>query len=82
MMFQTAVVGSRGVKFILFRFANQVDRQTGLRPNPNLRQPYYVDNSQGCFDRRQTGRSYRRTSGMFSDVASVLLFHLHQRSAE
>jgi outer membrane receptor protein involved in Fe transport len=46
MMFQTAVVGSRGVKFILFRFANQVDRITGLRPNPNLRQPYYVDNSQ------------------------------------
>jgi hypothetical protein len=46
MMFQTAFVGSRGVKFILFRFANQVDRITGLRPNPNLRQPYYVDNSQ------------------------------------
>lgn len=46
MMFQTAFVGSRGVKFVLFRFANQVDRLTGLRPNPNLRQPYYVDNSQ------------------------------------
>jgi outer membrane receptor protein involved in Fe transport len=46
MMFQTAFVGSRGVKFIMFRFANQVNRLTGLRPNPNLRQPYYVDNSQ------------------------------------
>jgi outer membrane receptor protein involved in Fe transport len=46
MMFQTAFVGTRGVKFIMFRFANQVDRITGLRPNPNLRQPYYVDNSQ------------------------------------
>ena len=46
MMFQTAYVGTRGVKFIMFRFANQVDRITGLRPNPDLRQPYYVDNSQ------------------------------------
>ncbi len=46
LMFQTAYVGTRGVKFIMFRFANQVDRITGLRPNPNLRQPYYVDNSQ------------------------------------
>jgi outer membrane receptor protein involved in Fe transport len=46
MMFQTGFVGTRGVKFILFRFANQVNRLTGLRPNPNLRQPYYVDNSQ------------------------------------
>ena len=25
---------------------NQVHRITGLRPNPNLRRPYYVDNSQ------------------------------------
>ncbi|HYZ87615.1 MAG TPA: TonB-dependent receptor [Bryobacteraceae bacterium] len=46
MVFQTAFVGTRGVKFVMFRFANQVDRLTGLRPNPNLRQPYYVDNSQ------------------------------------
>lgn len=46
LMFQTAYVGTRGVKFIMFRFANTVDRLTGLRPNPNLRQPYYVDNSQ------------------------------------
>ena len=46
LMFQTAYVGTRGVKFVMFRFANQVDRITGLRANPNLRQPYYVDNSQ------------------------------------
>lgn len=46
MVFQTAFVGTRGVKFILFRFANNVDRLTGLRPNPNLGRPYYVDNSQ------------------------------------
>lgn len=46
MMLQSAFVGTRGVKFILFRSANQVDRLTGLRPNPNLGQPYYIDNSQ------------------------------------
>jgi outer membrane receptor protein involved in Fe transport len=46
MVFQTAFVGTRGVKFIMFRFANTVDRLTGLRPNPDLRQPNYVDNSQ------------------------------------
>ena len=46
MVFQTAVVGTRGVKFPMFRPVNAVDRITGLRPNPNLGQPNYVDNSQ------------------------------------
>jgi outer membrane receptor protein involved in Fe transport len=46
MMFQTAVVGTRGVKFPMFRDVNRVDRITGLRPNPDLGQPAYVDNSQ------------------------------------
>jgi outer membrane receptor protein involved in Fe transport len=46
LVFQTAFVGTRGVGFVLFRFANTVDRLTGLRPNPNLLQPYYIDNSQ------------------------------------
>ncbi len=46
LLFQTGIVGTRGVKFIMFRFANALDRATGLRPNPNLAQPYYVDNSQ------------------------------------
>jgi len=46
MVFQTAAVGTRGVKFPMFRFANTVDRITGVRPNPNLGQPYYIDNSQ------------------------------------
>lgn len=45
-MFQTAVVGTRAVKFPMFRPANNVNRLTGLRPNPNLGRPYYVDNSQ------------------------------------
>ena len=46
MVFQTAVVGTRGLKFPMFRPANAVNRITGLRPNPNLGQPNYVDNSQ------------------------------------
>ena len=45
-VFQTAVVGTRGVKFPMFRPVNSVNRITGLRPNPNLGQPNYVDNSQ------------------------------------
>jgi outer membrane receptor protein involved in Fe transport len=46
MVLQSGFVATRGVKFIEWRFANRVDRITGLRPNPNLGQPYYADNSQ------------------------------------
>jgi hypothetical protein len=46
LVFETAGVGTRGVKYPLWRYANVVNRQTGLRPNPNLGQPYYMDNSQ------------------------------------
>lgn len=45
MMFETAFVGMRGVKFPLYRYANALNRLTGLRPNPNLNQAYYLDNS-------------------------------------
>ena len=46
LVLNTGFVGTRGVKLILFRAANRVDRITGLRPNPNLSQPIYTDNSQ------------------------------------
>jgi outer membrane receptor protein involved in Fe transport len=46
MVLNTGFVGTRGVKLTLFRAANRVDRITGLRPNPNLSQPVYSDNSQ------------------------------------
>jgi len=36
MMFETAFVGNRGVKFPLLRWYNQIDRVTGLRPNQDL----------------------------------------------
>lgn len=43
---ETAFVGNRGVKFPLHRVFNQVDRVTGVRPNLNIGEGYYVDNSQ------------------------------------
>lgn len=46
LVLESAFVGNRGVKFPLHRVFNTVDRATGLRPNPNLNDGYYVDNSQ------------------------------------
>jgi hypothetical protein len=46
LVFETAYVGTRGVKFPINRTYNQPDRVTGVRPNSRLLQGYYVDNSQ------------------------------------
>jgi len=46
LMLESAFVGNRGVKFAMHRTFNQVDRETGERPNPLLSQGYYVDNTQ------------------------------------
>ena len=43
---ESAFVANRGVKFIMQRTFNQVDRLTGDRPNPNLGQGLYIDNTQ------------------------------------
>jgi hypothetical protein len=43
---ETALVGTRGVKFLMQRWLNEPDRLTGLRPNPRLNVNYYVDESQ------------------------------------
>ena len=43
---ESAFVANRGVKFIMQRTFNQVDRVTGERPNPNLSQGLYIDNTQ------------------------------------
>lgn len=43
---ETAFVGTKGVKFLMHRWANEPDRVTGIRPNPLLNVNYYVDNSQ------------------------------------
>ncbi len=46
LMLETSYVGTRGVKFLLYRWYNVPDRVTGVRPNPAMGQGYYVDNSQ------------------------------------
>ncbi|MBI3683409.1 MAG: TonB-dependent receptor [Acidobacteria bacterium] len=46
LMFETAFVSTQGRKFVQHRWANTVDRVTGLRPNSNLSVNYYVDHSQ------------------------------------
>jgi outer membrane receptor protein involved in Fe transport len=46
LVLESAFVGTRGVKYPLWRFANVVNRVTGAVPNPNLGRPYYMDNSQ------------------------------------
>jgi hypothetical protein len=43
---ESGFVGTRGVKFRLDRNFNEVDRGTGLRPNPNLGTGIYLDSSQ------------------------------------
>ena len=46
LVLETAIVGVRGTKFILFRPMNEADRITGIRPNPKLRATLYADESQ------------------------------------
>jgi hypothetical protein len=46
LVLETAYVANRGVKFPINRTYNQPDRVTGIRPNSQLLQGYYVDNSQ------------------------------------
>jgi outer membrane receptor protein involved in Fe transport len=46
LVLETAYVGNRGVKFPMNRTYNFPNRVTGIRPNPDLVQGYYVDNSQ------------------------------------
>jgi len=43
---ETSYVGTRGHHFRMTRTYNEPDRVTGLRPNPNLSQGTYVDDSQ------------------------------------
>jgi outer membrane receptor protein involved in Fe transport len=50
MMFETAFVGNRGVKFPMLRWYNQIDRVTGLRPNQDLPfENHYYDSMQQTF---------------------------------
>ncbi len=46
LVLETAYVSNRGVKFPMNRTYNFPDRVTGVRPNPDIGQGYYLDNSQ------------------------------------
>lgn len=45
-MLESAFVGNRGVKFMMYRRFNPPNRVTGVRPNPNLGEGNYLDSSQ------------------------------------
>jgi len=45
LVLESAYVGNRGVKFPINRTYNFPDRVTGVRPNPQISQGYYLDNS-------------------------------------
>ena len=45
LVLESAYVGNRGVKFPINRTYNFPDRVTGVRPNPQMSQGYYLDNS-------------------------------------
>lgn len=46
LVLDTAFVGVRGTKFIMFRPLNEPNRATGIRPNVNLLANFYADASQ------------------------------------
>ncbi|MGH9632690.1 MAG: hypothetical protein ACRD7E_30665, partial [Bryobacteraceae bacterium] len=46
LMIESSYVANRGIKFLLYRWYNQVNRISGVRPNPSMGEGYYVDNSQ------------------------------------
>jgi hypothetical protein len=70
MVFETALVSTKGIKFIMEREANQVDRLTGERPSPDVGGFTYVDNSQRTFH-------WSSQSSLRKRFSRGLLFNLH-----
>lgn len=70
LMWEVGFVGLRGVKFIMHRFFNLPDRETGLRPNPLLIPGgYYVDNSDNTtYSSLQTSVRKRFSRNLSFDV--------------
>lgn len=67
---ESAFVGTRGVKFLMHRWANQPDRVTGLRPNPLLNVNYYVDNTQqSIYTSWQSSLRKRFSHGLTASVS-------------
>jgi outer membrane receptor protein involved in Fe transport len=65
LMVETAFAGNRGVSFLTYRTFNPVDRVTGRRPNPNLGEGNYLDNSQNTvYYSWQTSVRKRHSGGL------------------
>ena len=65
LILESAFVGTRGVKFVMVRTFNRVDRVTGIRPNPGDVQGSYNDNSQQTnFNSWQTSLKQRFSRGL------------------
>lgn len=66
---ESGFAGTRGVKFLMHRWANEPDRVTGIRPNPLLNVNYYVDNTQqSIFTSWQTSLRKRFSHGLSGSV--------------
>jgi hypothetical protein len=69
LMFETAYVGTRGVKFNLARPYNNIDRITGLRPNPDDLSGTYTDQSQQTdYNSWQSSLKQRLSHGLLFNV--------------
>src|SRR5881296_452606 len=69
LVLESAFVGTRGVKFVMVRTFNLVDRITGIRPNPGDVQGSYNDNSQQTnYNSWQTSLRQRFARGMGFNV--------------
>ena len=69
LVLESAFVGTRGVKFVMIRTFNVVDRITGIRPNPGDVQGSYNDNSQQTnYNSWQTSLKQRFSRGLGFNV--------------
>src|SRR5206468_1010752 len=69
LVLESAFVGTRGVKFVMIRTFNVVDRVTGIRPNPGDVQGSYNDNSQQTnYNSWQTSLRQRFSRGLGFNV--------------
>ena len=69
LVLETAFVANRGVKFFLDRRYNEVDRITGIRPNPALSDNLYFDNSESSsYYSWQTSLRKRFSSGFIANL--------------
>jgi len=68
-MFETAFVGNRGVKFRLLRQYNEVNRLTGIRPNPDIGGGRYFSSDQDTvYYSWQTSLRKRYSKGLTGSV--------------